>query len=434
MKISYNILLFGSKMFLIIILFSVNNSFSQWYEQESGTNLSFKSVSFSDLKNGWIVGESGIILRTSDSGFTWTTQQSNTHSYLQSVSFCDSLNGWATGENGTILHTIDGGKIWEKVNHDTSYKVNHFKVQCINPTIVLIIKYTHTDDWITDLKLWKSIDSGKTWIDIYPSPNSSVVDFFFVNDSLGFTCGYGSNENGHFSYQISRTKDGGGSWKTYNFCEFGPFRVTNIYFENTQNGWATSWDSLYYTSNGGDTWNAVSAPNFNDLTDLVMFDSIGYVSRHVGKIKKTTDAGKTWIEQNSAPDYWIEDIEFLNPDVGWAVGNNGQIFHTMNGGITSVNTKYGETNTSNAVPTLYSIYPNPFNSTAIISYYLPVENYVEISILNILGQKIKMLASGMQEKGKHEIHLTGNNLSSGIYFYELKTDNFIERKKFILLQ
>ena len=57
--------------------------------------------------------------------------------------------------------------------------------------------------------------------------------------------------------------------------------------------------------------------NFNDLTDIVMFGSIGYASRLIGKIEKTTDFGNSWIEQSTAPANFVTDIEFINENTGW---------------------------------------------------------------------------------------------------------------------
>ena len=56
-----------------------------------------------------MVGEEGIILRTSDGGTSWEEQTSGTANLLTNVYFTDVLNGWLVGENGIILHTTNGG-------------------------------------------------------------------------------------------------------------------------------------------------------------------------------------------------------------------------------------------------------------------------------------------------------------------------------------
>lgn len=79
-------------------------------------------------------------------------------------------------------------------------------------------------------------------------------------------------------------------------------------------------------------------------------------------------------------------------------------------------------------------YPNPFNSNTKISYYMPHSERIEIAIYNILGQKIRILYSGYQTLGNHTMQFGGSNLSSGIYYYQLKSKRFSEIMKCILIK
>ncbi len=74
---------------------------------------------------------------------------------------------------------------------------------------------------------------------------------------------------------------------------------------------------------------------------------------------------------------------------------------------------------------LYQNYPNPFNSETMISYFLPERSNVTLSIYNSIGKKVITLVNELKEAGKHTLKFSSQkfNLSSGIYFYELKTDN-----------
>ncbi|MCK5145681.1 T9SS type A sorting domain-containing protein [bacterium] len=67
-------------------------------------------------------------------------------------------------------------------------------------------------------------------------------------------------------------------------------------------------------------------------------------------------------------------------------------------------------------------YPNPFNPSTTIEYHLPGTMKIEISIYNILGEKVATLFKGMKNAGDHMVLLNAENLVSGIYFYELKTE------------
>lgn len=79
-------------------------------------------------------------------------------------------------------------------------------------------------------------------------------------------------------------------------------------------------------------------------------------------------------------------------------------------------------------------YPNPFNPITNISYSIPNESNVEIIVFNYLGQKIKTLINGVKKRGSYKIQFNGNDLPSGIYFYQIKAGNFNKVKKMILLK
>ncbi len=84
---------------------------------------------------------------------------------------------------------------------------------------------------------------------------------------------------------------------------------------------------------------------------------------------------------------------------------------------------------------LYQNHPNPFNTTTTIRYDLSEPTDVELSIFNLLGQKIVSLISMRQSAGIYSIEFDAANLSSGVYFYKLETDRgFIQTKKLLLLK
>lgn len=84
-------------------------------------------------------------------------------------------------------------------------------------------------------------------------------------------------------------------------------------------------------------------------------------------------------------------------------------------------------------------YPNPFNSATIIEYTLPSASQVEISIYNILGQKIRTLVDEVKPAGVHTVWWDGSDnngkeVSSGVYFYQIKTAQFTHARKMLLLK
>jgi len=90
-------------------------------------------------------------------------------------------------------------------------------------------------------------------------------------------------------------------------------------------------------------------------------------------------------------------------------------------------------------PQLVQNYPNPFNPETKITYNLPNASDVELSIYNVTGQKIRSLIKALQFSGNHDVNWNGLNdsglqVSSGIYFYTLRADRFVEVKKMLLVR
>ena len=79
-------------------------------------------------------------------------------------------------------------------------------------------------------------------------------------------------------------------------------------------------------------------------------------------------------------------------------------------------------------------YPNPFNPTTSISYQLASASNVELTIYNMLGQKIKTLVDERQQAGSYRVNFDGSGLASGIYVYKLKADQLVQSRKMILMR
>ena len=79
-------------------------------------------------------------------------------------------------------------------------------------------------------------------------------------------------------------------------------------------------------------------------------------------------------------------------------------------------------------------YPNPFNPSTTINYSLPTQAMVEISIFNALGENVATLVNEIKEAGKHTVEFNATGYSSGIYFYQIKANDFISVKKMILMK
>jgi hypothetical protein len=84
-------------------------------------------------------------------------------------------------------------------------------------------------------------------------------------------------------------------------------------------------------------------------------------------------------------------------------------------------------------------YPNPFNPATMIDYQLPITGNIDISVYNVLGQKIKTLVSDRQQAGYYQILWNGDNhsgqtVASGVYFYKIEAGNFVKVRKMLYLK
>jgi hypothetical protein len=90
-----------------------------------------------------------------------------------------------------------------------------------------------------------------------------------------------------------------------------------------------------------------------------------------------------------------------------------------------------------SVPTQFELtqnYPNPFNPTTAISFTLPEAGNVTLKVYNALGQEVATLVNGYKTAQKYNVTFDASRLASGVYIYTLKSDNFTQSKKMILMK
>lgn len=83
---------------------------------------------------------------------------------------------------------------------------------------------------------------------------------------------------------------------------------------------------------------------------------------------------------------------------------------------------------------LHQNYPNPFNPNTVIRYQLPVSSTVSLKVFDLLGREVAVLVDGKVTAGTHEVTFNASGLSSGVYFYQLQTNDFLDTKQFTLIK
>jgi hypothetical protein len=79
-------------------------------------------------------------------------------------------------------------------------------------------------------------------------------------------------------------------------------------------------------------------------------------------------------------------------------------------------------------------YPNPFNPSTTVIYQFPVEGLVTLKVYDLLGREVATLVNEQQQPGSYKVTWNSLDFASGIYFYQLKTKNYVNTKKMILLK
>ncbi len=116
----------------------------------------------------------------------------------------------------------------------------------------------------------------------------------------------------------------------------------------------------------------------------------------------------------------------------WVLNRNSGVFVYNESGFTGLEESRKPPLSGNFI--LHPNFPNPFNPVTQISYQLPTTTEVEITVYNLLGEKIRTLVKGRQSAGLHRITFDAANLPSGCYLYRMKTPQFQETRKMLLLK
>ena len=300
---------------------TVMPALSGWFlqlSQANGANLN--GVFFdADGRTGWVAGDAGKLLKTTDAGATWTPLLSGTSFSLHGVCFTSASEGWAVGANGTVLHTLDAGNNWTRVNARAS-------------EFLMAVRFASRDTgWAVGSAgvILRTYDRGVTWQKRYPT-TSTLRGLAFAGTRDGWAVGDGG--------VVVGTHDRGQSWFTVT-----PGSTVQslhaVWRRSEPLAWAAGSQGVApRTRSGPDStaWELQNAGASNQLEGICFpTDAIGYVVglRDVGAVLRTDDGGVTWQTQVSGTTFRLDAVFFVDDRRGWAVGDNGTIIHTGTGGL-----------------------------------------------------------------------------------------------------
>ena len=255
-----------------------------------------------------------------------------------------------------------------------------------------------------DRVLVKSIDSGRTYsiVDTNQIWRTNEADFFYDSDS-------------NHIYRTSYSK------------------LINYFSVSNNKGEANTWTKKYSSTNN-------LYISIDDSISGTIYLADG------NKILLSTDYGNTFNLYKTLDSTIVGIYKKPNSDILYAA-TKYDIFEITSSTIKSI--KHLITaldDKGNKVPNefiLYQNYPNPFNPTTTIKYQIPKSGLVQLKVYDILGREVATLVNEYQTAGEHSVQFSAannqpatsnNQLTSGVYFYQLKSGNYTQTKKLVLMK
>jgi len=340
---------------LIVLICSAPGLMSQWISQPCPTTNILTGLKFVNANTAFAVGWNETIIKTTNAGTNWFIQNEITNGDdFNSLSFVNENTGYAVGGSvggnnyhGVIYKTTNGGSIWLTIASDSI---------CYRGVWFLNVNTGFIGGWprhSTYPSLWKTTNGGNNWISLTVSGLMDINKFYFIDLNTGWAVGDTLNGYG----TVLKTTNGGNNWSIIS-SSGNPTQYFSLYFLNANTGWiagiqlSPTWRGLVRkTTNGGVTWVQQDNMNFNELYQIYFVnENTGWVvGDNMGgaPIQKTTNGGTNWFRQFSENLAWGVDIYMANVNTGWIVGQGG-IRKTTTGGDLSIsgNIKYSDNNQS----------------------------------------------------------------------------------------
>lgn len=440
-------------IFFFVSTLNISSQTPTWHilPNSPSTNWRYDDLSFININTGWVVYNTiggvnnGRVYKTTDGGLSWTLQLNVNNVYLRCIAFSDSITGWIgtlgdrdfLNPSPIMYKTINGGLNWDSVTFASDRPRGLCGLSVVDQNNIFACGRVDGPPYFI-----KTTNSGLNWLSQNMSQYASIlIDCKFFSSDSGFVFGGVDTP----IYQNTKdiilfTSDGGNSWipryispNTNEICWKASFPNRNTGYVSLDNMFNDSVKFLK-TTNAGLNWIRLSFP----VLTQVYTQGIGFINQNTGWIGgdtnytfKTTNGGFSWQADNFGRN--INRIRFINDSIGYAVGSRIYKFTSEPIGIHPVSTE---------IPkqfTLFQNYPNPFNSETKIRFEIPSVNQrnafdTKLIIYNALGQEIVTLVNEQLQPGVYEVNWDASDFPSGIYFYELKTDDFTQTKKLVLLK
>lgn len=397
------------------IVYKTINGGNNWHELTSSfTYGNIKEVAFPNNSVGYALSRSmgsADILKTYD-GYNWETVFSqdtvisdiyvlNENNIYFASDYWDTLDENA----GLFGKSHDGGTNWEI--SDLGYTIIPKSLHFTSNT---------TGFLLSSDGLYKTDDEGQNWYKVHSDTLMWPITVYFSS----YNNGYILEKSTDYSHSLLlRSEDGGNTW---NHCkQFDSQFLRSIFFLDDSTGYVITsnyLDSyLYFTTNGGDSWDTDTIEGV-DLNNIFFNnDSVGCLVGSSGEILQTKDGGENWTINKTVTDNPLYGVYFKDNEIGYITGYRGTILYTD-----SCTTRLNENLFEPKNSTLW-IFPNPSSGKTNIAYSLDKISNVMIEVFNISGQSLKTINLNKQNKGKHKYTLNTSDFDSGLYIVQLRINN-----------
>ena len=417
-----------------------SNGVEQWRVRYDGGNIDVpQAIAVGTDGNIYVAGNS----ISPGSNYDFVTIKYNKSGQLQWIQrYNDAVNG----EDSVVSMAIDNaGNIYVAGTSDSTNSLRTF----------LLIKYSPSGG-----RLWtrRYHNNGNDWekvkkIVIDKKNNIYITGTSFSKGNKEDIILVKFNANGVYQW-VANWNDPVNS--TDEAADLKADKNGNIYVTGYGPGGGTGNDfvTIKYDSSGNQIWASTfnGSENTNDFAVNLALDYqknsyiLGYSQingyNNYSLVKYDTNGVKMWNEelQNNSLSNSMPAGLFVD-DKGNIIisGYNGNSLWSMFDLIEYSQPGFIPTGVSESENKIYSYrlyqnFPNPFNPVTTIKYSLPANSFVLIKLYDILGREIKTLVAANEASGNYEIKFNGSDLSSGIYFYTMSVNNFVETRKMIILK
>ena len=301
------------------VILKTTNSGDTWTPISSGTNKNINAIAGAGLNNIWAVGDSGLVVQSVDTGKTWITKDlMSNNKQLNDIKF-NGIIGYIAGNDGTVLKTSNAGNSWENDNINWTPEngsVSTFAVRSLsitnNKLFALLYDYAYGTLIFSD--------GYGTWSKSKDSYGRSIIagSIYFIDDNQGYYAAYDWTTVSGFKIWIYKTTDGGQNWEetTINNYSGSINQFSNFSFNSDHSyGYFVCGNIMLRTPYTGDFTSGLNCIKSDSQTLQVKQQGnelhISSLSKSISDIDFFSLTGSTICQQNNK----VFDIHQIPPGV-----------------------------------------------------------------------------------------------------------------------